>query len=86
MRIDSARGWSRIRRSLPREEEQVPVPTPHQVLDAELLFLQSLLEGISLAEISARVHEHEPPPLRFEVAAIKTCPRGGIFREQETVV
>lgn len=51
-------------------------PSPHHVLDAKLLFLQSLLEGVRLSEISARVDENEPPSLRFEVAAIKTCPRG----------
>lgn len=48
-------------------------PNPHHVLDAELLFLQSLLEGVRLAVVSARVDEHKPPPLGFKIAAAKTC-------------
>lgn len=56
--------------------QQIKHSKPHHVLDAELFFLESLLEGVRLAEVPARVDEHEPPPLRFNITAVKTCMQG----------
>ena len=81
-RLEDPGGKARILRSLSlphRARKNKWIPMPHHVLDAELLFLQSLLEGVRLAEISARVDEHEPPPLCLEVATIKPCPPERFF-------
>lgn len=73
VRFGNACGAFRILRSLLCGGEHHPAP--HQVLDTELLFLESLLEGVRPAVIFARVDEHDPPSLRFEVAAMKACPQ-----------
>ena len=57
--------------------------TSHHVLDAELLFLQSTLEGVRSSVVRARVHEYQPPLIRLQEAASKPWEHQRVSRSHE---
>lgn len=69
MYLDNIRSNANRGTVVRQDQETAAERDSHHVFNAELLLVQSLLQGVRVAEAWSRIDEHETPALGFQEAA-----------------